>query len=105
MMSAMSERWTPGSRIRPGATTTGWAARTTTEFLTPELAAAWDENARTGRSDVCPRNRSEFSEFFAGLDLIDPGIVAVGEWRPDPAVVEHPAPVDASLFGAVARKP
>ena len=77
----------------------------TTEFLTPELAANWDESLRTGRSDVYPRDRAAFTEFFAGLDLIEPGIVAVSEWRPDPDDDEHPAPVDASIFGAVARKP
>jgi hypothetical protein len=77
----------------------------TTDFLTPELAAGWDESLRTGRSDVYPRDRAEFGEFFAGLDLVEPGIVAVSEWRPDPAAAEHPAPVDASIFGAVGRKP
>jgi hypothetical protein len=77
----------------------------TTDFLTPELAAGWDESLRTGRSDVYPRARAEFDEFFAGLDLVEPGVVAVSEWRPDPAATEHPAPVDASIFGAVGRKP
>lgn len=77
----------------------------TKEFLTPQLAESWDESLRTGRSDVYPRERAEFAEFFDGLDLIEPGIVAVAEWRPDPQAQEHPAPVDASIFGAVARKP
>jgi hypothetical protein len=77
----------------------------TTDFLTPELKANWDESLRTGRSDVHPRTRAEFEEFFTGLDLIDPGIVAVSEWRPDPDAEEHPTPVEASIFGAVARKP
>lgn len=77
----------------------------TKDFLTPELAANWDEALRTGRSDVYPRDRAGFEAFFSGLDLIEPGVVAVGEWRPDPDAVEHPAPVDASIFGAVARKP
>jgi hypothetical protein len=77
----------------------------TTDFLTPEIAANWDEALRTGRSDVYPRRRAEFAEFFAGLDLVDPGIVAVGEWRPDPDAEERPTPLEASIFGAVARKP
>jgi hypothetical protein len=77
----------------------------TTEFLTPELAASWDESLRTGRSDVYPRSRAEFNEFFAGLDLVDPGVVAIGDWRPDPFATEHPTPVEASMFGAVGRKP
>jgi hypothetical protein len=77
----------------------------TTEFLTPELAASWDESLRTGRSDVYPRSRAEFDQFFAGLDLVHPGVVAISEWRPDPLATEHPTPVEASMFGAVARKP
>ncbi|WP_426509596.1 SAM-dependent methyltransferase [Dactylosporangium sp. McL0621] len=77
----------------------------TKDFLTPELAANWDETLRTGKSDVHPRDRAAFGEFFAGLDLVEPGIVAVGEWRPDPDAEEKPLPVNASIFGAVARKP
>jgi hypothetical protein len=76
----------------------------TKEFLTPELAANWDETLRTGKSDVYPRDRAAFGEFFDGLDLVEPGIVAVSEWRPDPAADEKPLPVDAAIFGAVARK-
>jgi hypothetical protein len=77
----------------------------TTDFLTPELAANWDESLRTGRSDVHPRTRAQFDEFFSGLELVEPGVVAVSEWRPDPEAEEHAAPVDASIFGAVGRKP
>ncbi|MFB9238226.1 SAM-dependent methyltransferase [Plantactinospora siamensis] len=77
----------------------------TTEFLTPELAANWDESLRSGRSDVHPRSREQFTEFFAGLDLVPPGAVAISRWRPDPDDPEQPLPVDASMFGAVGRKP
>jgi hypothetical protein len=77
----------------------------TTDFLTPALKENWDESLRSGRSDVHPRTRAEFSRFFDGLEFVTPGIVAVSEWRPDPAAEEHPAPVEASIFGAVARKP
>ncbi|MFC7528333.1 SAM-dependent methyltransferase [Actinoplanes sp. GCM10030250] len=76
----------------------------TTDFLTPALKANWDESLRTGRSDVHPRGRAEFEQFFEGLDLVDPGITAISQWRPDPAAEERPTPVEASLFGAVARK-
>jgi len=77
----------------------------TTDFLTPELKANWDESLRTGRSDVHPRTRAQFDEYLTGLDVIDPGVVAISEWRPDPAATERATPVEASLFGAVARKP
>ncbi|GAA2492875.1 SAM-dependent methyltransferase [Winogradskya humida] len=68
----------------------------TTDLLTPEVKANWDESLRTGKSDVHPRTRAEFAGFFAGLELIDPGIVPVGEWR-------AAEPVEASLYGAVGR--
>nr|WP_296074844.1 SAM-dependent methyltransferase [uncultured Actinoplanes sp.] len=77
----------------------------TTDFLTPELKANWDESLRTGRSDVHPRTRTQFDEFLAGLEVVDPGVVAVSEWQPDPSSAEHATPVEASIFGAVARKP
>jgi hypothetical protein len=76
----------------------------TTDFLTPELKANWDESLRTGRSDVHPRTRAEFEEFFTGLEMVSPGAVAIGDWRPDPAAEEHASPLEASLFGAVGRK-
>ena len=76
----------------------------TTEFLTPELKANWDESLRTGRSDVYPRTRAEFEEFFAGLELVDPGVAAVSEWRPFENDEEHATPVEASIFGAVGVK-
>jgi len=40
------------------------------------------------------------------LDLIDPGVVSLPRWRPDPSDVGSP-PSDAavSVYGGVARKP
>jgi hypothetical protein len=76
----------------------------TKDFLTPELAANWDASLRNGQSDVYPRDRAAFGEFFTGLDLVEPGIVAVSEWRPDPDATERPTPMQASIFGAVGRK-
>lgn len=77
----------------------------TTDLLTPELKANWDESLRSGRSDVHPRTRTQVEEFVEGLELIEPGISAISEWRPDPTDPEQPTPVEASLFGVVARKP
>jgi hypothetical protein len=30
------------------------------------------------------RNREQVTRFFAGLDLVEPGVVPVEEWRPEP---------------------
>jgi S-adenosyl methyltransferase len=48
------------------------------------------------------RTRDEVARFFAGLDLVPPGLVYVHTWRPGPADL---APVGAaSAYGGVARK-
>jgi len=52
------------------------------------------------------RHKPDVDRFFAGLDLIDPGVVSLPRWRPDPSDVGSP-PGDAavSVYGGVARKP
>jgi S-adenosyl methyltransferase len=39
---------------------------------------------------------------FAGLDLLDPGVVPVSRWRPD---TDAEAGAVTALWGGVARKP
>jgi S-adenosyl methyltransferase len=49
------------------------------------------------------RSRAEVAGFLAGLELAEPGLVTVPEWRPDPG---DPAPGELiPLYAAVARKP
>jgi hypothetical protein len=50
------------------------------------------------------RTRAEVSRFFAGLDLVPPGLVYVHEWRPDPGDVV-PQGGGMSAHGGVGRKP
>jgi hypothetical protein len=50
------------------------------------------------------RTRAEFTGFFAGLDLLDPGVVLVSDWRPEPGQ-PRPDPHLVTCYGAVARKP
>jgi hypothetical protein len=49
-----------------------------------------------------PRTHREVAYFFAGLDLVEPGLVRVPEWRP--ASVSDSA-ARAQMWGAVGRKP
>ena len=50
------------------------------------------------------RTRAEFTGFFAGLDVLDPGVVLVSDWRPEPGQ-PRPDPHLVTCYGAVARKP
>ncbi|PWI14021.1 methyltransferase [Streptomyces sp. Act143] len=52
------------------------------------------------------RDQAQVGRFFRGLDLVEPGIVSVRDWRPELAEGESdlgPGPV--SLYGAVGVKP
>ena len=51
-----------------------------------------------------PRDREQFAKFFAGLELVDPGVVPVGDWRPTLGT-QIPDPADVGVYGAVARIP
>jgi hypothetical protein len=46
---------------------------------------------------------SEVAPFFDGLELLEPGIVSVSDWRPGPG--PRPTPAESTGYGAVARKP
>ena len=47
------------------------------------------------------RSRDQVAQFFAGTDLIDPGLVLVEEWRPEPGTA---AVGKSAVWGAVGRK-
>ena len=48
------------------------------------------------------RDHAGVTRLFAGLDLVEPGVVRVSQWRPD---TDHEAAFPTGLWGGVARKP
>jgi hypothetical protein len=51
------------------------------------------------------RRRDEIERFFVGLDMVEPGLVPIEEWRPDGA---RPLPPDrrvTPIFAGMGRKP
>jgi O-methyltransferase involved in polyketide biosynthesis len=48
------------------------------------------------------RDRAGVTRLFAGLELVEPGVIRAAEWRPDN---ELEAASPAALWGGVARKP
>jgi predicted O-methyltransferase YrrM len=73
--------------------------------------AAWEGVAAVyRRSGVIMQVRSlpDIERFFAGLDLVDPGVVSLPRWRPDRSEIgQSGQPDDAavSVYGGVGRKP
>jgi SAM-dependent methyltransferase len=64
------------------------------------------ERRYTTPSGAHPRSREQIMRFFAGMDLVEPGLVWLPDWRPDPE--NDPElegePADSLLYAAVARK-
>ncbi|MEU6998262.1 SAM-dependent methyltransferase [Nonomuraea sp. NPDC046570] len=62
----------------------------------------FNERLGTGRW----RTHEEILAFFDGLELLDPGLVPMPEWRPGPGGVERCSTITHYAFlGGVARKP
>jgi hypothetical protein len=72
------------------------------EFFDPEtLREAQSASGRRVQQQITWRNREQVARFFEGTDLVEPGLVRVEEWRPEPG----PSGTDkSSLWGAVGRK-
>jgi hypothetical protein len=69
--------------------------------LDPETIAAMNAVNEGIKPTFSPRSLAEVSRFFDGLEPLDPGIVSVSDWRPEPG--PRPTPAEATGYGAVAR--
>jgi len=66
----------------------------------PEAERRWNQLAP---QHVRLRSRADVTGLLAGLELVEPGLVTVPEWRPDDG--EPPASEPIPLWAVVARKP
>ena len=53
--------------------------------------------------DFWARPRAEFTALFDGLDLVEPGVVPVSEWRAENEPQPRPDPGDVPMWSAVGR--
>jgi hypothetical protein len=68
------------------------------------IAASQEEyNQRVTDTQWAPRTKQTFTRYFSGLEIIDPGLVTMGLWRPAPGAALPPRPIPA--YCGVARKP
>ncbi|RSM59564.1 hypothetical protein DMB66_27400 [Actinoplanes sp. ATCC 53533] len=67
----------------------------TTSEHRPEAAAALaQEFTRLGiNTPMVPRSVEQISRFFAGFDLVEPGLISPAAWRPELTPAPAPAPV------------
>jgi hypothetical protein len=73
------------------------------DLLGPEaLARLRDTWKGSVQQQLTFRNREQVARFFAGTDLIEPGLVPVDEWRADPRTAGEGNP---AMWAGVGRKP
>jgi S-adenosyl methyltransferase len=65
-----------------------------------EACELWSQS---GAVPYIPRSKDQIGQCFEGLEMVDPGLVSITQWRPDTIDVGTVKPIDA--YGAVARKP
>ena len=66
------------------------------------MAEARDQLGRFMPGTLTFRSHGQVLRFFDDMDLVEPGVVPVSEWRPGSAAG---AAAPAALWGGVARKP
>jgi hypothetical protein len=70
--------------------------------LDQALAAGVDFWNRTSARQFTLRSRAEVAGLVGGLDVIEPGLVPVNEWRPESGDAGRDRPVP--VYAALARK-
>ena len=72
------------------------------ELLSRETRERLEHHSgRTMQQRITARTREEVARFFAGMDLVAPGLVRVEQWRPDPGTSDVG---ESALWCAVGRK-
>ncbi|MYS22435.1 S-adenosyl methyltransferase [Streptomyces sp. DvalAA-14] len=65
-----------------------------------EVVAEYTKRGMPARN----RTKAEVEQFFAGLDLVEPGVVLVHSWRPAPGTEGDVLDSEVAMYGGVARK-
>ncbi|MET8243659.1 Scr1 family TA system antitoxin-like transcriptional regulator [Streptomyces sp. NPDC005202] len=76
-----------------------------TQDISPDGVAKAAELFRQSGTPFHPRTHAGFSRFFDGLELLEPGVVPVLQWRPEPEDTAAGAQGVVQVYAGVARKP
>ncbi|MFD9867545.1 SAM-dependent methyltransferase [Streptomyces niveus] len=93
LVASLRERLAPGSYLAITHLTPDFAPK-----MINELVESYSRTVTPGQA----RTRSEVEGFFDGAELLDPGVVCLPHWRPDPSR-DVPPDDHVNTYGAVAR--
>jgi hypothetical protein len=94
IIAAFRWRMTPGSYLA--------LAHVTSDGVDPRIVSQVEKVYQRATAPAVPRTATDIAEFFVGLDLIEPGLVDVSQWRPD-TISRKPTKV--RFLAAMGRKP
>jgi SAM-dependent methyltransferase len=99
LIARLTRALAPGSHLA--------MSHATADFLAAEARVAYnagvERDRRLSSAPGIPRDRAAFARFFAGMDLVPPGIVALPDWHSELPPAERPSAADVSFYSAVAR--
>lgn len=98
LVAAYRDRCAPGSYMGISTQTNDRADPKTAEQLNAVLRLY--ENAD---EQMHPRDHATIESWFTGTDLVEPGLVLLHEWRPEPAGPEVTTPARLLGYGGVGR--
>jgi S-adenosyl methyltransferase len=74
-----------------------------TAEISPETALGVQTAYRAQGVPLTLRDQSDFERFFSGLDIVEPGIQVVSDWRATVPVERRPSHAEVSWYGGVGR--
>ena len=80
-------------------------AHTSPDVGSERMREAADRFAQLLGDTYVVRSRDQIARFFTGLDVVEPGLVPIEEWRPPPGTELDPTRRPVPIYGALARKP
>ncbi|MEU4802591.1 SAM-dependent methyltransferase [Actinosynnema sp. NPDC023587] len=87
--------------VAPGS---GLALSQFTADLQPVEMAGIVEVMKKSTNPVHPRSLAEITEFFAGFEIVEPGVVPLPLWRPEEGAVGEVDPARAGILAGVGSK-
>jgi hypothetical protein len=97
MLATLRDTLVPGSYVAIQHATHDMQPRETVEML-----EMWNANSP---EPMFWRSKEQITDLFSGFDLVEPGVVFLPEWRPDPGEEPEPHPERFASYAAVGVKP
>jgi hypothetical protein len=70
-----------------------------------EISKAYERLAELMPERPTLRSKDQVARFFDGLEMVEPGLVQLHRWRPDPADADSVLHYDVPAYAGVGRKP